>query len=379
MDKEKNSRGGRHGNGVHFFILFLLILIFCLIVGAAMFLSIQNDKVIAMGKAGFIRNAVWRIVLGGLALGGVFFCLRGLWKKEKNWKGILGRITGSAACLLTACFLVRPVILDIPYLDSPAITYLERLEFDEDHTGDGPVRYYLRGTGIDGTPHSFSLNKEEYEEGKNLWTEDAEFYAKVTYLPHTDVVLLLSYLPDLDEQAEELFPHSADLPNDWKSFAIQINDTVYTLPAPLTDFLENGWTIDEQDAELRLPGADEPYERYSRQGVRLVNTQKQSIEVTVYNTAGQTIDIAQGIVGDVYVIYGNYEFAGTDLRLPGGLMLGWSARESVLEKYGKPAESFEEYSLTYQDSAAAYWKLFFDEAGRLNEVMAHNQAYGREN
>ena len=42
----------------------------------------------------------------------------------------------------------------------------------------------------------------------------------------------------------------------------------------------------------------------------------------VYNTEEQTIDITQGIVRSVSVIYGNYEFAGTELRIPGGLMLG---------------------------------------------------------
>ena len=65
-------------------------------------------------------------------------------------------------------------------------------------------------------------------------------------------------------------------------------------------------------------------ERMSRMrnmGIRLTNAQEQSIDVTVYNTMEQTIDITQGTVGTVYVIYGNYDFAGTNLRLPGGLML----------------------------------------------------------
>ena len=83
----------------------------------------------------------------------------------------------------------------------------------------------------------------------------------------------------------------------------------------------------------------------------------------------------------VYVIYGNYDFAETNLRLPGGLMLGWSTREYILKQYGDPYDSFEEYSLTYQkdDPSLAYWKLNFDEAGYLDKVMVHTQAYYRDN
>lgn len=61
-------------------------------------------------------------------------------------------------------------------------------------------------------------------------------------------------------------------------------------------------------------------------------------------------------------------------------MLGWATREDVLRQYGRPAESYEEYSLTYRNDelAPAYWNLDFDESGYLSEVMVHNQAYSRD-
>ena len=61
-------------------------------------------------------------------------------------------------------------------------------------------------------------------------------------------------------------------------------------------------------------------------------------------------------------------------------MLGWSTRDDVLQLYGEPDESYEEYSLTYQKdgSGTAYWVLYFDETGYLDEVMVHNQAYSRD-
>ena len=163
--------------------------------------------------------------------------------------------------------------------------------------------------------------------------------------------------------------------------SIQINDVIYSLPTPLISFLNNGWTIAEEDAKLRLSGADEPYARYDDRQITLISAQEHRIKVTVYNTKEQTIDIAQSTVGDIYVIYGNYDFTGTNLRLPGGLMLGWSSREDVLKQYGEPDEGFEEYSVTYQksDSATAYWNLYFDDSGYLDEVMIHNQAYYRDN
>ena len=97
------------------------------------------------------------------------------------------------------------MILDIPYLDHPKITYLDGLKFDNDYTGDGPARYYLRGRGIDGGTHNFSLGEGAYDEGTELWSENYELRAKVTYLPYTETVMALQYLPGLDEEAEYLF------------------------------------------------------------------------------------------------------------------------------------------------------------------------------
>ena len=381
MDKEKNGSGKRNGFWFNFWILFPLVLLLLFIFGAALFLTILNNKVIAMGQAGFIRDAAFRIGLGGLAVVIMISCVIGIFKHEKSVKGVLGRILGAGICLSLAFFLIRPVILDIPYFDHPEITYLGRLEFDDDYTGDGPARYYLRGTGIEGSTHSFSLNEKEYKEGKEQWLNNFELRAKVVYLPHTDVVMSLQYLSGLDEQSAELFSPSAGLPDDWESFAIQINDKVYSLPVPLAAFLEDGWVIAKEDAKLQLSGAEKPYEEYDHQGIRLTNAQEQSIDVTVYNTTDEPIDITQATVGAVYVIYGNYDFAGTNLRLPGGLMLGWSTREDVLKLYGGPDESFDEYSLTYRknDSFTDYWNLYFDESGYLDEVMVHNQAYRRNN
>ena len=57
-------------------------------------------------------------------------------------------------------------------------------------------------------------------------------------------------------------------------------------------------------------------------------------------------------MGGIHVIYGNYDFSGTELRLPGGLMLDGLPEKMSLKLYGQPNDSFEAtyggYSLKYE-------------------------------
>lgn len=264
-------------------------------------------------------------------------------------------------------FLIRPLVLDIPYLKRPETAYLERLEFDHargigDYSSDS---YYLRGVDMTGERHSFNISEKRLEEGCELWSENNNnLFAKVTYLPHTSTLIMNEFITELDPSVAELYPSSSELPNNWKSFSIQINDTVYTLPVPLTAFLDNGWKISDEDAGLYLVGADSPNASYEWKWVSLTNDRKQTVSVCAFNTTESTIPVTECKVGGVHVIYGNYDFSGTELRLPGGLMLGWSTKENVLELYGQPNDSFETTygasTLTYQNDNPidpASWRL----------------------
>ena len=277
--------------------------------------------------------------------------------------------------------------MDIPYLKRPEAAYLERLEFEYSRgIGDyGSDDYYLRGVDMTGERHSFEISEKRYEEGRALWGEnDYNLFAKVTYLPHTSTLMSLEFMTELDASGAELYPPSPELPNDWESFSIQINDTVYTLPVSLAAFLDDGWVISEEDAGLSLAGAEGPYASYKWEWVSLTNDHEQDISVCVFNTTESTIPVAESTVGGIHVIYGNYDFSGTELRLPGGLMLGWSTREDVLKLYGQPNDSFEAtyggYRLTYEIDDPldpASWKIGFDDSGILDDVMVHHQAYFR--
>ena len=112
-------------------------------------------------------------------------------------------------CVGAAFFLVRPLILDIPYLEHPEAAYLERLEFDyERGIGDyGSDSYYLRGVDMTGERHSFDISEKSFEDGRALWGgNDYNLFAKVTYLPHTSTLMSLEFMTELDASGAEFVP-----------------------------------------------------------------------------------------------------------------------------------------------------------------------------
>lgn len=369
-------------------ILFVLFLAAVIFLPAALFGALDrfvHADTLAIGTTGFIQTAIARGGSGLLAAAvAVVFVLK-LIQPGTPLKQKFGRAAVSLLCAAAAFFLVRPLILDIPYLNRPETAYLERLELDHVRgVGDyGSDDYYLRGVDMAGERQSFKISEKRFEEGRALREEnDYHLFAKVTCLPHTSTLLTLEFLTELDAAAAELYPPSPELPKDWESFAIQINDAVYPLPVPLAAFLDDGWVISEEDAGLTLPGAPGPHASYEREWVSLTNDRGQTVSVCAFNTAESAISVAESTVGGVHVLYGNYDFSGTELRLPGGLMLGWSTRKDVLERYGQPNDSFEEtdggYRLTYEMDdplGPASWRLGFDDAGILDDVMARHQAY----
>ena len=71
-------------------------------------------------------------------------------------------------------FLVRPLILDIPYLKRPKTVYLDCLEFEiergtMDTTSD---YYYLHGVDMNGEKRSFKISEKQFREGRRLIFEE---------------------------------------------------------------------------------------------------------------------------------------------------------------------------------------------------------------
>ena len=381
---DKSSLGNKKSKAeIRLFVLSLVVILFLPITIFMVLDWFVHSDTLTIGITGFIQTAIVNGCLGLVAtIIAVVFVIK-LIQPDTSFKQKVGRGAAIILCAVAAFFLVRPLVLDIPYLKRPEAAYLERLEFDyERGIGDyGSDSYYLRGVDMTGERHSFSISEKRFEDGRGLWSEnDFDLFAKVTYLPHTSTLMRLEFMAELDAAGAELYPPSPELPNGWESFSIQINDTVYTLPVPLAVFLDDGWVISEEDVDIYLAGADSPSASYEWEWVSLTNDREQDVSVCVFNTTESAIPVAESTVGGIHVIYGNYDFSGTELRLPGGLMLGWSTREDVLELYGQPDDSFESYSLTYETDDPvdrAYWNLFFDDSGILDDVMVHHQAYSR--
>ena len=381
---DKSSLGNKKSKAeIRLFVLSLVVILFLPITIFMVLDWFVHSDTLTIGITGFIQTAIVNGCLGLVAtIIAVVFIIK-LIQPDTSFKQKVGRGAAIILCAVAAFFLVRPLVLDIPYLKRPEVAYLERLEFDyERGIGDyGSDSYYLRGVDMTGERHSFSISEKRFEDGRGLWSEnDFDLFAKVTYLPHTSTLMTLEFMAELDAAGAELYPPSPELPNGWESFSIQINDTVYTLPVPLAVFLDDGWVISEEDVDIYLAGADSPSASYEWEWVSLTNDREQDVSVCVFNTTESAIPVAESTVGGIHVIYGNYDFSGTELRLPGGLMLGWSTREDVLELYGQPDDSFESYSLTYETDDPvdrAYWNLFFDDSGILDDVMVHHQAYSR--
>ena len=381
---DKSSPGNKKNKAeIKLFVLSLVVILFLPITIFMVLDWFVHSDTLTIGVTGFIQTAIVNGCLGLLAtIIAVVFVIK-LIQPDTSFKQKVGRTAVILLCVAAAFFLVRPLVLDIPYLKHPEVAYLERLELDyERGIGDyGSDSYYLRGVDMTGERHSFTVSKKRYEEGRALWSEnDFDLFAKVTYLPHTSTLMTLEFMTELDAAGLELYPPSPELPNDWESFSIQINDTVYTLPVPLAAFLDDGWEISEEDAGLSLAGAEGPNASYEWEWISLINDREQTVSVCAFNTTESTIPVAESTVGGIHVIYGNYDFSGTELRLPGGFMLGWSTREDVLELYGQPSDSFEAHALTYEtndSSDPASWRLGFDDSGILDNVMVHHQAYSR--
>ena len=374
---EKNKRYER-GIKLFFVILCVIILVPIILLGA--FDSFVNNTDLVIGITGFAQKVAFRSVLSLVALIIAIVCLIKMFRSDKRAKHIVGYLIGVLICAAVIFFAMRPIILDAPYVNHPILTYLNALDLDRSSgVGDAPTRYYLRGQDAEGKKHSFEISRDRYDEGIQLRGKK-DIIAKAAYLPHTSVLIMLEYMEDFDGAGREMYLPNPELPNNWDSFAIQIDDDVYTIPCRLSDFLENGWSLSEGDPDSRLAGADQPYGEFPNRDLSLTNDKEQSISVTVYNTSESSVPIEDGTVGRLSVSDNNLDFYGADLQLPGGLMLGWATVEDVIDQYGEPSDRYENYNVTYELEGAEYTKhldlTFYN--GFLSGIVIQNHEYYRE-
>ena len=180
----------------------LLIFIFCgiptlLILTLRWLLSDARS----MGMMGFVQAIVYRL----LGIMTAIVVVIGIKKTVQNKSSAVKRMAmaaGIVLCIAVSVLLVRPIVLDIPYLSHPETMYLSDLEFEDDTDYEYSSFYYLHGMGADGHMHSFHVSQERMEEGQALvQASDRPVYARVAYLPHTKTLMTLEYIPWLEASA----------------------------------------------------------------------------------------------------------------------------------------------------------------------------------
>ena len=113
-----------------------------------------------------------------------------------------------------------------------------------------------------------------------------------------------------DEPTEEVLAYEApeELGDDPMSFAVEFAGDLYQLPAPVSAFIENGWTLKEKDSDMVVFGGD--------YGWATLMKDNQELSVTVQNYNANAVTIHNCFVTSV-----ESDDMGPDLPLtvPGGI------------------------------------------------------------
>ena len=178
----------------------LLIFIICGIpsILTIVFLWFMRNDALSMGITGFVQEIIYRLLWIMTAIVVVI----GIKKTVQNKSSAVKRMAmaaGIVLCIAVSVLLVRPLVLDIPYLSHPETMYLSDLEFEADTNYEYGQFYKLRGIDAAGKMHSFDTSEDRMEEGQELVrASDRPIHARVTYLPHTKTLMTLEYVTEPD-------------------------------------------------------------------------------------------------------------------------------------------------------------------------------------
>ena len=173
----------------------LLIFIICGILVLPLFaLSWLLSDARSMGMMGFVQAIVYRLLVIMTAIVVVI----GIKKTVQNKSSAVKRTAmtaGIVLCIAVSVLCMRTIVLDIPYLSHPETMYLSDLEFEADTNYEYGQFYKLRGIDAAGKMHSFDTSEDRMEEGQELVrASDRPVCARVTYLPHTGILMTLEYI-----------------------------------------------------------------------------------------------------------------------------------------------------------------------------------------
>lgn len=165
------------------------------------------------------------------------------------------------------------------------------------------------------------------------------------------------------EDEEELV-----MTDDTADFRIQIDDTVYEFPMTYEDFLESGWTPEEDSYELRPNGYT--YVLFEKDG-----SENSRATVYIYNPDINTQPYENCLVAgiDIDSFYWKDEIP---VSIASGITYGVSGAEEIEEAYGEPYDLYEGSSYnkyTYQEDTYQETTLYVDlESGVISELTLRN-------
>lgn len=137
---------------------------------------------------------------------------------------------------------------------------------------------------------------------------------------------------------------SGELGDSWKSFTIQIDDSVLTFPCAVSELEAVGLTLDTDDvAEDYIINKDD-YEL-----VYFEDTNDNDIMFVLSNNTEEAHTVKECTVTGIYISDYDVENSNLNFVFPGGIQLGASI-DDVIAKWGEPTDSYDgDYSDSY------YW------------------------
>ena len=165
---------------------------------------------------------------------------------------------------------------------------------------------------------------------------------------------------------------SGDLGDSWKSFTIQINDSVLTFPCAVSEIEAAGLALDTDDvAEDYIINRDD-YEL-----VYFEDANDNDIMFVVSNNTDEALTVKECTVTGIYVSDYDVENSNLNFVFPGGIQLGASI-DDVIAKWGEPSDSYDgDYSDSYywyDDNSSNYCSVSVEpETGKVTTIDLDGQ------
>lgn len=140
---------------------------------------------------------------------------------------------------------------------------------------------------------------------------------------------------DADKASPKPAEASEDLGDSWKSYTVQINDTVLTFPCSVSDVEATGLTLDTDDTPEDYVINRDDYELVFFDGGNY-----NSFMFIVANHSDEAKTVKECTVNGIYVSDYNLEDGNWTIIFPGEIQIG-SDIDTVIEKWGETEDVYE--------------------------------------